>query len=746
MKVFYRFLVVIMIVSTLLGCQKQSRRVQNIESFAKLYGYVRWFHPSDEAQEIDWDKFAILGIRKVENVKTEKELKDTLFKLFSPIVQGLQISKEKGKLIELKSLIPIDTMGSDISAWQHSGIYLGEQSNNYKSIRTNKSLNDSYSIFAKNILDASSLRGKEVKLTGYFNLKFVDSEGEAELFLCPLSKNEITQNYSSLLSKNNVKINSKGWKKYEIITKIGYDADYIVFGGALKNNISISADDFSFLVKDEKNWLTIDSLNMGFELGLNEKNINGWQFVDNGHKIKLTKSEIHSGTFALKAEYTGRLFKKCPKFGEVIDEPIGNNLYCVVPLALYDINNETYPKTNIKLLNKLKREISDIKISSNFDIQTNLACVVISWNVFQHFYPYFDVVKTDWEKVLPETIKRTYANNDNIDFTITLSEMVAKLEDGHGVVYGERMFHLPIRTELIENKIVITASDNSKLKTGDIIKKVNGVNAKKVLEDLEKIISGSPQLKRYRALNIYGSKYKSELTRINVVRDGKSIFQEIQNKKNIKSIFYNPINNLTCRYETIKEIEPGIFYLNLSNCTINDFINNIDHLANAQSVIYDYRWGGKLSLLEIIPYLTEIPVNSAWWNIPQVIYPNSKNMKFDKSNWSLSPKEPYLKLKNIIITASNVVSSGETEIGIIKYYNLGVTVGETTAGCNGNVNFINLPNGFQIMWTGMKVLKHDGTQHHLIGFQPDYPVKRTLLGVKEGKDEVLEQAVKIARN
>lgn len=47
------------------------------------------------------------------------------------------------------------------------------------------------------------------------------------------------------------------------------------------------------------------------------------------------------------------------------------------------------------------------------------------------------------------------------------------------------------------------------------------------------------------------------------------------------------------------------------------------------------------------------------------------------------------------------------------------------------------------MWTGMKVLKHDGSKHHLIGFQPDYPFERTLEGVKNGKDEVLEKAIEM---
>jgi len=44
------------------ACQSETKRkVQNIETFAKLYGYARWFHPSNEAQEIDWDKFAVLA-------------------------------------------------------------------------------------------------------------------------------------------------------------------------------------------------------------------------------------------------------------------------------------------------------------------------------------------------------------------------------------------------------------------------------------------------------------------------------------------------------------------------------------------------------------------------------------------------------------------------------------------------------------------------------------------------------------
>jgi len=45
----------------------------------------------------------------------------------------------------------------------------------------------------------------------------------------------------------------------------------------------------------------------------------------------------------------------------------------------------------------------------------------------------------------------------------------------------------------------------------------------------------------------------------------------------------------------------------------------------------------------------------------------------------------------------------------------------------------------------MKVLKHDGSQLYVEGFQPDYPVNKTVQAIMEGRDEYLEKALEIAR-
>jgi C-terminal processing protease CtpA/Prc len=45
----------------------------------------------------------------------------------------------------------------------------------------------------------------------------------------------------------------------------------------------------------------------------------------------------------------------------------------------------------------------------------------------------------------------------------------------------------------------------------------------------------------------------------------------------------------------------------------------------------------------------------------------------------------------------------------------------------------------------MKVVKHDGSQHHGIGILPDVEVYKTIEGVKAGKDEFLDKALEMIK-
>ena len=109
----------------------------------------------------------------------------------------------------------------------------------------------------------------------------------------------------------------------------------------------------------------------------------------------------------------------------------------------------------------------------------------------------------------------------------------------------------------------------------------------------------------------------------------------------------------------------------------------------------------------------------------------------------MPPKAPRFKGRIVFINEPSVVSYGETCMAMIADYHLATLVGAPTAGCNGNANYIVLPGGLRVMWTGMDVRKHDQSPFYTIGFVPDFPVTRTLRFVKEGRDEYLEKAIEI---
>ena len=157
-----------------------------------------------------------------------------------------------------------------------------------------------------------------------------------------------------------------------------------------------------------------------------------------------------------------------------------------------------------------------------------------------------------------------------------------------------------------------------------------------------------------------------------------------------------------------------------------DFLAAVAKLAEARGVIFDLRgYPGKLSPV-VLQYLTDAPITSAQWNVPIVTRPDREGMGFQLSNWSLDPRQPRLRGKVAFLTDGRAISYAETYMGMVEHYELAEIVGSPTAGTNGNVNPFELPGGYSLVWTGMKVLKHDGSQHHGIGILPTVPAAPTL--------------------
>jgi hypothetical protein len=104
----------------------------------------------------------------------------------------------------------------------------------------------------------------------------------------------------------------------------------------------------------------------------------------------------------------------------------------LLPIALYADARGTLPHRSTVSQNP---EAPPSVRFSGSDRATRLADVALSWNIFQHFYPYFDVVKADWPHELTKALDSAATDSDEKAFLNTLRRMVAALHDGHGGVY-----------------------------------------------------------------------------------------------------------------------------------------------------------------------------------------------------------------------------------------------------------------------------------------------------------------------
>jgi hypothetical protein len=239
---------------------------------------------------------------------------------------------------------------------------------------------------------------------------------------------------------------------------------------------------------------------------------------------------------------------------------------------------------------------------------------------------------------------------------------------------------------------------------------------------------------------------------VQVTRDGQTETIDFPRTTEHRGYFFTWIGEFV--FPGFAEVRPGIFYINLYALDVPSLEAKLPQLAEARGVIFDWRSGGRGSMTakdakmiqphaDIIPHLIEQPVQASPMLIPQIPLPDRAGWTYRTNTWPVEPKAPHFKGRVVFINEPSVVSYGETCMAIIADYHLATLVGAPTAGCNGNANFIPLPGGFRVMWTGMDVRKHDGSRFYDTGFVPDYPVTRTLRSVKEGRDEYLEKAIEV---
>ena len=730
--------------------------IRNLRAFAKLYGCVRFFHPSDEASSIDWDRFAVLGAGRVKDCASGKELEKALTQLFLPLAPSLQVFSATATPKPLK--LPSDTAGLKAVAWRHEGVKLGEDPNVYRSIRSNRAVP---ALIRDRLIyqmtSAPDSTARHVRLRVWARASGFDPYDPPGLWLSVAQKNNPSSNYKNLVV---CKIESGAWRMYEATASLpGSTLIDLTLGAYCARSGSIWLDDFEVAAEgDSGRWQPLAVRDAGFEDTVSMEASDVWWYYNAAKPARTTES-VHGGARSLLVEAsplegdTSRFFAAVHlEPGEYVDKALDRGLSCRLPLCLYSDARHTLPRADSAAFARLRSEVAAVALDSlaGRELNVRLGDVAITWNIPQHFYPYFDVAPVDWDTVLTAAFCGALADTGAGDFLNTLRTMAAALQDGHAsvacpAVTGERL-SLPCKVELVEGRVAVVATqDTSRFRMGDVILAIDGVPAETRLNEEWKWTSGSPQFRMARALRRLVAGRKDDMVRLKVLRSPDTL--EIATKYDYGAGRLGTPEVLCDGGDSIRQLEPGIWFVDLNRARMPEIDSVMAKLATAKGVVFDLRRYPLGNHAVVSHLLTSPDTSSDWMQIPQIVYPDRERIwGWAKFSWHVKPAQPHIKGKVVFLTSSDAVSYAESFMGLIEGYKLGEIVGQPTAGTNGNINPFSLPGGYSFMWTGMKVLKHDGSQHHLIGVQPTVPLERTLKALRESRDEYIEKAVELIKS
>ena len=376
------------------------------------------------------------------------------------------------------------------------------------------------------------------------------------------------------------------------------------------------------------------------------------------------------------------------------------------------------------------------------------------WNIVYYFYPYKNLMEEDWDVVLRQFIPKFEQSKNALEYSLTVAEMMTHIHDSHAFVSGDVLNEYfgtgypPIRVRLIENSLVVThfysevGAKPAGLEIGDIVLKVDGEDAKARLERYAKYISAStPQSNIDKASLSFMNGKDNSIVKL-TIRDRANRVKEINLPRKFED--YTTLYHRERSDEIIKLLPGNIGYVDLDRLSMEMVDDMLERFKDTRAIIFDMR-GYPNGVFGTLPQrLTEKPnIAAALIETPLVgQLPASASESFLQRIFPAVPGKWRYTGKTVMLIDERSMSQAEHTGLFLRAANGTTFIGNRTAGANGEITTFSVPGGIRTGFSGQSVKFPDGRQLQRIGLVPDVEIKPTIKGIRAGRDEVLESAIK----
>jgi C-terminal processing protease CtpA/Prc len=392
-------------------------------------------------------------------------------------------------------------------------------------------------------------------------------------------------------------------------------------------------------------------------------------------------------------------------------------------------------------------------------LEVRLLAVVRAWNVIHYFYP-FKALIGDWDAVLPEFLARMEEVRGARGYAETVAEMMARLADGHTEVSGhpelDRLYGeagVAVLPRWIEGKWVVVALGDdpaaraSGLQIGDVIAAVDGEPAQAKIERLRRVTSASNEggfRETVRRLLLDGPDGSTAVLSIagGGGRDGATREVKLPRAKKFAWLSLPAATG-----EVVRLLPGNLGYVDLTRLVGKDVDAMFETLKATRGIVFDLRGYPKGIFGRLAPRLnTRNARFAASYRGPEVSAFVDEGEEAEAGHVFSQPIYETDQWKytgrTVMLIDERAISQSEHTGLFLEAANGTKFVGTPTAGADGEATTFTLPGNIRVSFTGHDVRHADGRQLQRIGLVPDVEVAPTIRGIRDGRDEVLERAVR----
>ncbi|WP_082780416.1 S41 family peptidase [Rufibacter sp. DG15C] len=408
-----------------------------------------------------------------------------------------------------------------------------------------------------------------------------------------------------------------------------------------------------------------------------------------------------------------------------------------------------------------------------------------------YLYPYKYLMDVPWDDVILQAIPLFAKCDSRQEYERLLLTVNARLDDTQAFSFFRQLHHReklfknhyfpPFDYRIAEKKIIVTAiidpvlCRQSNIKRGDVIEALDSVAIEEWVSALKSVLAVSNNQALWARVGEWGDNllFRSEDDKMQVrlTRGEEQVSTTLRlmnpstpAKAKLIDIFFKKEHTTTAKKsKNLAYAAKGIVHFKIDDTY--RFINDetpeedavlMDSLLNkasrAKGIIFDmrgepdnsdfvyqylYKKFGKKNHY-FARYYQLNPYQLGTYRLltqPEVYFPAT-----------LTPEEAVYNGKVIILVNGRTHSIGEWNImSLQRLFPNSITLGEQTAGADGDVKKFPLPGGYEATFSGNAIYYPNNTATQRQGIKLNVPAQPTLKGVLANKDELLQKAIALIK-